>query len=302
MTGWVRGSERHWTTERPMSFLLRKRIEQQWNPKPPPPPPRPPPPLPGLSNQSYPKQHGGRSGATSGIVRRCGGGAFATAAAAAAEAEAEAEAAMVASGLAARPPPPLAARSRDDMVSRTESPSFSSEILRDMMEATAAAARDDQEDDIMAFGSSVNMEGVLGANDRGLAPMDEDSAQDGEEEKGETRSESYATLKHDDDSSPGSSTVRSGIGDGEDSGGGVKPEDLKSEVNDASKPNGIEKGSRMEVVCEEAETVHEEEYDDDDDDLEVSIDCCVCGAEIVTFIIIMASSFSFEPVFGKEQG
>lgn len=40
VAGWVRGPERHWTTERPASLLLRKRIENKWNPPPPPPPSR----------------------------------------------------------------------------------------------------------------------------------------------------------------------------------------------------------------------------------------------------------------------
>lgn len=33
VTGWVRGAERHWTTERPASLLLRQRIERKWSPQ-----------------------------------------------------------------------------------------------------------------------------------------------------------------------------------------------------------------------------------------------------------------------------
>lgn len=31
VSGWVRGGERHWATERPVNFLLRRRVEHKWD-------------------------------------------------------------------------------------------------------------------------------------------------------------------------------------------------------------------------------------------------------------------------------
>lgn len=58
VAGWVRGRERHWTTERPASLLLRRRIEQKW--KPPAADSTPPHPL------QYPGGHSWAAGSSTG--------------------------------------------------------------------------------------------------------------------------------------------------------------------------------------------------------------------------------------------
>lgn len=148
VTGWVRGSERHWTTERPTNILLRNRLERKWNPC----EPAPPPPARQAQHKPSTKLSAiARIGGSSGSGRRRGGGALAAAAAAAAEAEAEAEAAMASASASGSVSVSMSMSMSMSVPPTGSDPSAvgqcgigsgpSSDILKDMMEATAAAAR-----------------------------------------------------------------------------------------------------------------------------------------------------------------